>query len=281
MTTVLVTGATGNVGRVVVRELVRSGARVRALTRDPSAAALPAGVDLVRGDLTDPEGLPLRGVDRIYLFPVPETAREVVARAAEAGVRRIVTLSSGAVTAGLDSGFHLPVEQAVEDSGLEWTHVRAGEFALNKLFMWGPSIRDSDAIWDPFPDSPGCPMHEADIAEVAVKALLDNEHVGRAYTLTGPRVLTSREQAAQIARARGRDVRFLDVTREQALAHYERQGGWAAAMARFMLGFESYSGGEPEPVEVELAPLPTVEQVLGKPARTFAQWAQDHAGGFR
>src|SRR3990170_32540 len=98
--TILVTGATGHVGRQVVAQLVAAGAPVRALTRNPATAAFPAGVEVVRGDLLDPESLEpaLTGVDRLYLFPEPRTATEVVAAAERAGVRRIVTLSSGAVT---------------------------------------------------------------------------------------------------------------------------------------------------------------------------------------
>ena len=109
--TILVTGATGNVGRLVVDQLIKAGASVRALTRDPSTAALPAGAEVAAGDLTRPSSLAeaLDGVDRMYLFPVAETAREVVDLAKRAGVRRIVVLSSGAVTTGYDTDFHLPV----------------------------------------------------------------------------------------------------------------------------------------------------------------------------
>jgi uncharacterized protein YbjT (DUF2867 family) len=133
--TTLVTGATGNVGRIVVERLVAAGEHVRALTRDPSAAVFPENVDVVQGQLTQPSTLvpALRGVDHMYLFPVAATAKDVVALAKDAGVRRVVVLSSGAVTGGYDTDFHLPVEQAVEASGLEWTHVRPGEFMLTKL----------------------------------------------------------------------------------------------------------------------------------------------------
>ncbi|MBX6766344.1 MAG: NAD(P)H-binding protein, partial [Actinomadura rubrobrunea] len=186
--TILVTGATGHVGRLVVERLVAAGADVRALTRDPSRARFPQDVDIVQGDLTVPASLAgaFDGVDRMYLFPVAATAREVVAMAEDAGVRRIVTLSSGAVEGGYDTDFHLPVEQAVEASGLEWTHVRPGEFMLNKLWLWGPSIRDEGVVRTPFPDVTWCPIHERDIADVAAEALLKDGHAGRAYMLNGP-----------------------------------------------------------------------------------------------
>ncbi|WP_329252950.1 NAD(P)H-binding protein [Actinoallomurus sp. NBC_01490] len=283
--TILVTGATGNVGRIVVEQLVEAGERVRVITRRPETAGFPAGVEAGYGDLADPATLagPLTDVERLYLFPHPETAGEVVDRAKRAGVRRIVVLSSGAVTAGLDTDFHLPVERAVEDSGLEWTHVRAGEFMLNRLWLWGESIRAEDVVRDPYPDQGGIPVHERDIADVAVRALLHDGHAGAAYTLLGPEWITRREQVAAIAAAVGRDVRFERVGREEAREIYRKMGGFAAANADFLLGFRDYGGREIEP---EAAPpsgasgwssMPTAEAVTGRPARTFAQWARDHA----
>ncbi|WDV52458.1 NAD(P)H-binding protein [Streptomyces coeruleorubidus] len=285
---ILVTGATGNVGRNVVRRLVEAGADVRALTRNPRRAGLPEGVRAYAGDLTQPESLTdaLKGVDRMYLFPVAETARDVVALAAQAGVRRIVVLSSGAVTAGYDSDFHLPVERAVEESGLEWTHVRPGEFAMNKLALWGPSIRAEGVVRDPYPDAAWCPVHEQDIADVAALALLEDGHCGRAYTLNGPDMLSHHRQVELIAEAIGRPIRFEVVSREEAREIYRKQGGFAAESADFLLGFEDYSGGETDqqaPEEFDPAaagPVPTAEEVTGVPARTFAQWAHDHAREF-
>jgi uncharacterized protein YbjT (DUF2867 family) len=285
---ILVTGATGSVGRNVVRRLVEAGAEVRALSRSPRPAGLPEGVRAVAGDLTQPASLAgaLEDVDRMYLFPVAETAREVVALARQAGVRRIVVLSSGAVTAGFDSDFHLPVERAVEESGLEWTHVRPGEFAMNKLALWGPSIRAEGVVRDPYPDAAGCPVHEQDIADVAALALLEDGHRGRAYTLNGPDTLTHRRQVELIAEAVGRPVRFDVVSREEAREHYREQGGFAAENADFLLGFEDYSGGETDLQALEeldptaVGPSPTAEEATGAPARTFAQWAHDHAREF-
>src|SRR4051812_20346132 len=275
---ILVTGATGNVGRLVVERLTRAGAAVRAMTRHPEAATLPEGVEVVRGDLEDPDTLSaaLRGVERMYLFPVARTARQVVDLARRAGVARIVVLSSGAVTTGYDTTFHLPVERAAEESGLEWTHVRPGEFALNKLWLWGPQIRAA----------PG-----ADIAEGAAAALLEAGHTGRALTVCGPAPLSHRDQVRAIAAALGEEVRLEQVTRAEAREIYRAQGGFAAANADFLLGFEDYAGA-PTPASAPSSPsappvrsvepaLPTAEAVTGRPARTFADWARDHADDFR
>ncbi|MEU0518183.1 NAD(P)H-binding protein [Streptosporangium sp. NPDC006007] len=286
--TILVTGATGNVGRLVVRRLAEAGEDVRVLTRAPETASFPEGVQVVQGDLTRPETVrpALEGVERMYLFPVTTTAREVVGLAGKAGVRRIVTLSSGAVTMGVDTDFHLPVERAVEESGLEWTHVRPGEFMLNKLWLWGPSIRAESVVRDPFPEMAWYPVHEEDTADVAAAALLEDGHDGAAYTLNGPGPITRREQVDAIGSAIGRAIRFEVVTPEQARELYRRQGGFAAQNADFLLGFADYSGAETDlEAVVEFAPaapgpMPTAEQVTGRPARTFAEWAHDHARHF-
>ena len=285
---VLVTGATGNVGRFVVERLVAAGVRVRAMTRDPHKARFPQNVETVAGDLTDPAGLVdmLAGVDRMYLFPVASTARQVVDVARRAGVGRIVVLSSAAVTSGADTTVHPPVERAVEQAGVEWTHVRPGEFMLNKLFLWGPSIRTDAVVYEPFPEAAWWPVHERDVAEVAAAALLEDGHHGRAYDLSGPELISRREQVEAIAAATGRAVRLEVVTPEQAREHYRRQGGFAAANADFLLGFTDYQGNQREPTSLsypvtKAVERPTAQHVTGRPARTFAQWASDHAEDLR
>jgi uncharacterized protein YbjT (DUF2867 family) len=282
---VLVTGATGHVGRHVVTQLAEAGHEVRAMTRNPATAVFPAGVEVVRGDLLAPESVPVDGVDRMYLFPEPRTATEVVARAKAAGVTRIVTLSSGAVTGGFDTDFQLPVEQAVEASGLEYTHVRPGDFASNTERLWGRMIREDRVVRYAQPDAPSLAIHDGDIAAVAVAALTEDGHTGRWYDLTGPALLTRREQVAAIGAALGEEVRFEEVSAEEARAILERQGGWGAENAGFLLGFEEYSADGTSFDDVDwstvLVPLPTVSEVLGRPARTYAQWARDNVDAFR
>ncbi|MEU3838507.1 NAD(P)H-binding protein [Streptomyces sp. NPDC028635] len=273
--TVLVTGATGAVGRHVVDGLVAAGARVRALTRNPAAAGLPAGVEVFEGDLLQPQTVraALEGVERLYLFPVPETAREVVALAKEAGVRRVVVLSSSSVldTSGENhSGeHHRAVERAVEESGLAWTFVRPDEFATNVLWKWGHSIRTEGLVRAPYGNAPRVLVHEADVAAVAVTALVEEGHAGQAYVLTGPEALTQADQVKAIATAVGAPIAFEEITPDQARAQ----------MAPFM---------PPPVVDMVLryladavahppVPVDTVERVTGRPARTFAQWAADHA----
>jgi uncharacterized protein YbjT (DUF2867 family) len=244
-------------------------------------------VEVVRGDLLEPASLPLTGVTGLFLFPEPRTARAAVAAAADAGVRRIVTLSSGAVTGGLDTDFQLPVEQAVEASGCEWAHLRPGEFASNTLRLWGPSIRAERVVRWHSPDWRGLPIHEADIAAVGVAALLGTAAPGRAYDLTGPERISARDQVRAIADALGEEVRLEVVTVAEAREILKRQGGWAAENADFLTGFEAYSPGDAMPDltadewEAALRPLRTVQEVTGRPARTYAEWARDHVAEFR
>ncbi|MFK0258173.1 SDR family oxidoreductase [Streptomyces sp. NPDC090445] len=290
--TVLVTGATGNMGRRVVGRLLEAGESVRALTRRPDGAGLPAGARVVAGDLAQPRTLAdaLAGVEKMFLFPVPETAQEVVDLAVRAGVRRVVVLSSATVTAGWDTEYHLPVERAVEASGLEWTHVRPGEFAVNSLHMWGPSIRARRTVVEPYPGRLSTPVHEWDIADVAAAALAEDRHVNTAYTLAGPQTLSQREQVAAIAEALGEEIRLEEATVAEARAFYHRQGGWAAANADFLLGYEDYSGVEStpdEPAAQEGAEPPqapgtvTADAVTGRPPRPYTEWARDHTADFR
>ena len=275
--TTLVTGATGNVGRLVVAGLAGP---VRAITRDPAKARFPAGVEVVQADLDDPDSLPFDGVEKLYLFVHPPTAQEVVDRAVRAGVRRIVTLSSGAVTHGYDKSHHLPVEQAVEASGVEWTHVRPGEFAVNKIDLWGPSIREDGTIVHPNPDELGQPIHEADIADVALKALREDGHAGRAYTLTGAPPITQRQMAAALGEVLGRTLTFRDVTVEEALAYYVSVG-WPEEIARYVLGLGGYEGGDADDFsDYEFVVTEDYERLMGRPYRTFAQWARDHRADF-
>jgi uncharacterized protein YbjT (DUF2867 family) len=274
----LIIGATGNVGRHVVGE-ARTGAKVRALTRDPASAALPREAEVVRGDLTDPTSLEkaLEGADAVFLlwpFFSTEKAPAVIDAIAR-HARRIVYLSSmGVPTAQPDSinGTHAAMERLIERSGLEWTFLRAGGFATNTL-QWAPQIRAEGVVRWPYAAAGRSLIHERDIAAVAVRAL-GGGHAGARYVLTGPDVVTQAEQVHLIGDAIGRPVRFAETSPDEA----RRQliaGGWPATLADGALAGWAAMEREPEPV------TSTVEEVTGAPARTFGQWARDHAADFR
>jgi uncharacterized protein YbjT (DUF2867 family) len=285
---IVVTGATGAIGRLVVTGLLDAGHPVRGMSRHPQRASLPDGADVVFGDLDDPSTLrhSFDGAAQLVLIAVPETVEAVVSRAQQAGIEHVVVVSSAAVTAGYDTTYNAVVEQAVMDSGLDWSIVRPGEFATNSLLIWGPAIKTDRRAVEPFPDQLGHPIHEADVADVVLADLLDPGRHGRNDTVIGPDSLTKREQVAVIAEAIGEQITLDEVSAEQALAFYRAQGGFAAANADFLFGFESYDGAEgitDEPHDTNARDddaYLTLDRITGTPARTFRQWAHDHAPDF-
>ncbi|MFJ6510278.1 NAD(P)H-binding protein [Streptomyces sp. NPDC091406] len=271
--TILVTGATGTVGRRVVEQLLERGEHVRALTRDPARAEFPAGVDVVRGDLTDPASLApaLDGVTGLHLitfggefFAPLETADEILALAKEAGVRRVTVLHGGGAT---------PMETAVRASGFAWAVVMPVEFMANAL-EWAPGIKSEGVVREPFVGRLSAMVHEADIGAVAAVALTEDGHGGQEYLVTGPQALTLGDKTAAIAAARGADVELVELTEEQALEEW-RANGMPEDVIAFMI--DVYRDTPPEGRTV----VDTVEKVTGRPARTFAQWADEHAEHFR
>ena len=271
---IFVTGATGTVGREVIEHLLTAGAHVRALTRRPENAGLPAAIEVVGGDLENPESLvpAFHGVDRMYLLATGDT-RQIVDLAKQTGVRRTVVLSSASAGFENDPGgeFHRAAERAVEDSGPEWTHVRPGMFAGN-LLDWAEAIRTGGVVKAPCGAARQSPVHEFDIAAVAATTLLSDGHHGKIYTLSGLEALTKTEQVAAISNAIGRDIRFEELTPEQWREHVEEE--MPPFAIDWLLGLWALTVDNPEPV------LPTVQEVLGRPARTVAEWAADHAEHF-
>nr|QIE08733.1 NmrA family protein [Nocardia sp.] len=267
--TTLVTGATGNTGRQVVRELVERGEKVKALTRDAEAARALLGpdVELVTGTHTDPASLAgaWHGVDRLHVTVtagLAEVGQELIDKAIAAGVRRITVVWGGGVG---------PVEQAVAASGVEWTRLEPQEFMSNTL-TWLDSIRSEGVVREPYAH-PSAVVHEADIGAVAAVALLEDGHAGRAYNLTGPQALTTQQRLAILGAAAGREITFTTITHEQAVERLVATGV-SRADADYVIGW--YAESSPESYTVD----PTVEHVLGRPARTFAQWAAEHGHRF-
>lgn len=285
---ILVTGATGNVGRRLVERLAtRPGVSVRVLTRDPSRAAFGPDVEVVTGDLTDTDSLlpALEGADRLFLFPLayPREPMQslgdfvvtaaVPQLAAKAGVQRVVLLSSNAVLYGRDP-HHQEAEASVEECGLDFTLLRPGEFAMNKVLSWGGSIRTEGVVRSGFPDVKGVPIHEADVAAVAEVALVEDGHVGARYELTGPEVLTEREQVAAIAAGLGREIRFEELTPEQARQDWIKQGIHPELVDEIMDHYAHFADNPPQVSDV-------VARTTGARARTLTEWAADHVADFR
>ncbi|MFG2935387.1 NAD(P)H-binding protein [Streptomyces sp. NPDC048282] len=275
---IAVTGATGNVGRALVERLVAGGQPVRALTRDPERAGLPDKAEVVKFRADDQAAL-LAGVSRLFLYVQGAGGRmpELLDAARTAGVRHVVLLSSGIIQEGADEThpihvMHATAERQIRDSGLAWTFLRPNAFATNAL-QWAPQIRAGNTVRGVFAGMLTAPIHEDDIAAVAERALLDDGHEGAAHRLTGPAAATNTDQIAAIARAVGRELTFVEVTPREAGPLLFPQT--PPELVRGLLkAFEATVGVPPEITT-------TVEEITGRPARTFARWAEDHAADFR
>lgn len=279
--TILVTGATGAVGRLVVAELLAKGADVRAVTRDPAKAALPAGVDVVRADLGDASTLTpdlFAGVDAAFVFPTDRPVDDFVASAVAGGVERFVVLSSLAVSSHFprDIGsasqvHHLEVETAITSRTDRWTMLRAGTFA-NNLLSWSYPIKAAGRVTAPYIHSAQTPIHEADVAAVAAVVLTEQGHEGKVYELTGPESLTRIEQVAAISAAIDREIAIDEISPEQFREEVSRF--IPEGVIKMLLDYWR------DTIDVPDVPITTVSDLTGKPGRTLAQWAVDHRADF-
>jgi uncharacterized protein YbjT (DUF2867 family) len=279
---ILVTGATGNVGRNVVSMLSARGAHVRALTRNPDAAGLPDSVEVVRGDLSDLPTLDtsLEGVDSVFLMVRAFSIQIVpIVELIKKRARRIVFLSSAAIqdelpvqTNPIGKG-HLEIEEAIQESGLEWTFLRPGAFAANALMWWAPQLRAGDVVRWPYGAAAWAPIHERDIAAVAVRALTEEGHAGKKYSLTGGELLTQVEQLQTIGEAISRTLRYEELPPDAARQQM------SAFVPPFVVDrlLDLWAGMVQNPAPAKR----TVEEVTGAPPSTFRQWALDHARDFR
>ncbi|BDH58884.1 NAD(P)H-binding protein [Tsukamurella sp. PLM1] len=258
--TILVTGATGNIGRKVVDELVARGVTdIRALTNDPVKAALPSGVEAFRGFIGKPETLDgaFEGVSAMYLAPYEPTAEEVLRRAKEAGVEYVVATSGSAHWQALTD--------TILASGLDVTVLGPGEF-LENFAGWAGQVA-TGVVREPYPDAGSAPVGMQDIAAVAAALLTAADrgpHVGVVYELSGPEYLTRVEMAAQIGEGIGRPVRFEQISREAAEGVLQQQMG---EMASWYLDLLESS------VQWKQQPNDTVERLTGRPATSLRQWA--------
>lgn len=280
---VLVTGATGRVGRVVVDELLAANVPVRALTRRPADARLPSAVEVVSGDLTAPESLDaaLQGVSAVFLVwtAPPTTAEAVIARLA-AHVERVVFLSSPHQTPhpffqqpNPLAVLHAQIEHLLAAAGLAPTIIRPGMFASNTLHWWAAQIRHDDVVRWPYGAAETAPIDERDLASVAARTLHEDGHAGGDYVLTGPESLSQIDQVRIIGEAIGRRVRFEELSPEDFRC--ETSGTWPAPVVNMLLAAWKATLGRPAFV------TSTVSDVVGVPARSFRQWAADHADTFR
>ena len=280
---VLVTGATGRVGRVVVDLLIDAGVPVRALThRSEAAATLPANVEVVTGDLTVPESLDagLRGVGAVFLVwtAPPTTAPAVVERLATYA-RRVVFLSSPHQTPhpffqqpNPMAVLHADIERLIAAAGLESTIIRPGMFASNALFWWATAIRADGVVRWPYGAAETAPVDDRDVAAVAARTLYQDGHAGGDYVLTGPESLSQAEQVSIIGDVLGRRIKFEELSPDEFRS--ETEGSWPRPVVDMLLAAWGATIGRPAFI------TSTVFDILGSAPRSFRQSVADHATAF-
>jgi uncharacterized protein YbjT (DUF2867 family) len=279
---ILVTGATGTVGREVVKQLVAAGERVRALTRDATRAKFGPGVEVVVGDLESPAAVEkaAAGADAMFLLSrgpnLPQHDANAARAAKKAGLKRIVKLSTlGAARPGAALNvLHEEGEKAVRESGVAWTLLRPGPFMSNAL-GWAGTIKSQGKIFAAYGNGKLALIHPRDIASIAAKALTTRDHEGNAYPLTGGEALSLTEQAKILAELLGKPVEYVPIDDDAARAGMLKAGLPPPIIESMVkLGVLIREGG--------LAPvLPTVEKLLGRKPLTFLEWAQENAAAFR
>jgi uncharacterized protein YbjT (DUF2867 family) len=280
---ILITGATGTIGSKVVRLLAARGEPVRAMTRDPSRVQAQPGAEVVRGDFGDHDSLAKAadGAGILFLLSAPgpwivQHDESMLAAARAAGIGKVVKLSAirADEQAGVKVGdWHLPGEQALRSSGMAWTVLRPSSFASNTL-RWTAAIRSGN----PVPNTTGTGVQGVidprDVAEVAVRALTSDDYAHSVLTLTGPELLSVPDMAAQLGDVLGRTLQTVDVPleayREQMLAAgIDPVFAEVAVNGSRLIG----NGGNARLTD-------EVQQVLGRPPRTFRAWVHNHRDAF-
>jgi len=285
---ILVTGATGHIGRDLVRELDAKGATFRMLVRDRGrAAGLPERGERVVGDLADPTTLAaaFEGVDHLFLLTQgigTDYAAHALAAAKTVGVRHIVFVSSYSVAPEYLLGKPMPAmarwhherEEMIRASGIPFTFLRPGGFMTNAL-DWLPTVREG-YVFDPIGPGRYVPIDPADIAAVAALVLTADGHQGRAYALTGAEAFTIAEQVRILADMVGRDIEVRDATTPAEAIRSRFPNGAPPALADAIT--EGFRIMRADTVGFR---TDTVPQLLGRPPRTFAEWCARNASTFQ
>jgi uncharacterized protein YbjT (DUF2867 family) len=284
---ILVTGATGLNGGELVRRLWAKGVPVRALVRSRAKAEglsrLPM-VQVVEGDMARPDTLaePLRGIERALLISssdptMLDVQSNFIDAAKKAGVRHVVKFSG--IMPDIDSPFrfarmHGEIERRLERSGMDFTHLRPGEF-MHAYFRQVPTILARGALFLPMEEARIASVDIGDIAEVASVVLTTSGHEGKIYPLTGPEALTMTEVAERLSRATGKTIRYVNVAPEEV-----RKAQLAAGMHPYLVDalaelFAERRKGKEGQV------FPTVQNILGRPPTPFEAFASRNAQIFR
>lgn len=271
--TILVTGATGKIGRQVVRHLREAGRPVRALTRDPARADLPDDVEVVPGDFGDLDSLAeaLAGVAAAHLLAGAGPGNDLngtrpedlVALVEKAGVERVTLVWNG--TPG-------PLEEAFAASSVGLTRVEPATLMGNTL-VWADDVR-AGVVTEPFVDAAESLVDERDVGAVVSEVLVNGGHEGRRYVLTGREPVSVRQKVATLARALGREIRLVELTEEQARQQW-KEAGYDDELVELLVAWQQRPPSEAGRID------PALPTILGRPARTFEDWVADHLDAFR
>lgn len=283
---ILVTGAGGTVGSEVLKQLREQGAKVRAAfnNSDKAERAKKQGIETALLDFADRGSIAvaLKGVDKVFLLgpTVPNQTQlenNVVEEAKKAGVKHIVKLSvlNAPAERFTLAKWHRAVERNIEDSGLPYTFLRCNEFMQNTINYYLPTIKSDGAFYLSTKDSKVSSVDVRDIAAVAVKALTTTGHENKSYDLTGPEALNHEQVAQKLTAASGRQIKYVDIPP----AAY-KEGAAAAGIpdwyADLLLNLYAFYGeGTAQKVSND------VERVTGRKARSFDEFARDHAQAFK
>jgi len=276
-----ITGATGSIGRQIVKQLVEQKAEVIAMCRIPEKSNLAKEVQIVKGDLTDGnvDKRIFDGVETMFLFPGEGDIRPFLRTAKETGVEHVIALSSLAVSAHFQRDLnsvsykhHIAIENAVREVGLKLTALRPGTFA-NNLLAWSPTIKMTKSVFLPYPNSAQAPIHEADIAESVIALFTVPAKWGKAYELTGPKAITQREQVEKIGQVLGVSLDCHQITPEQFASSVSKF--MPAEIIKMLLTYWEETTKQPDPVKTGFTEL------TGKTGRSFEQWVKDHVEQFR
>ena len=282
---ILVTGATGNIGSELVKQLIAKSADVRVVTRDKNKVShLNPAIEAVIGDRQDPTVIKkaLQSADKVFLLPVlldekHEADRLLIDEAKRANVDRIVMISSGVIRSNPKNPIgvlHREVELLIEESGIPWTVLRPGGFTSNALRFWAETIKSLATVFNPTGDGKSAPISPYDIAAVAAVALTAAGHEAKTYYLTGPELLSTHDQVNILSKVIGQPIQCIDIPAEVAAERLE-------------------SIGLPEPVIQGLYDVwiqvrnnegtfqtDEVEKLTGQPAQTFETWCREHRSAF-
>jgi uncharacterized protein YbjT (DUF2867 family) len=281
--TYLITGATGDVGSKVVKQLIQRGERPRVFARNAEKAHAQFGdkVDIVSGDLSDAASLQraLAGVEKLFLVnsgpQIPVLDGLAVQAAKTAGVRHIVKLSSLDVEQKLAIGaWHAKGEAAIRASGIRFTFVRPTGFMSN-LLAWSRSIVAEGIVRSSTGDGKRPFIHSEDIAAVAVRALTADDYVGKALPITGPQALSFAEIAEKIGAVIGRQLKYQPVSDEEAGRRFSATGASAEEVAAHVELWRAIREGRVGATTNE------VERILGRKPIALDQWLVENAPAFR